>query len=320
MNEKTTKKRENMKEKVFVLEAKRQALAAGLSDAAARVTALGKIVKAAAPQITFGVPFLWALMDCSARPWYPLRQLLADMILNAAAKKAGLDCGPGWNEKTRGYVETQALENAHPLAHLSDDAKLNRKFVELQCRKEVNAVLTFAIERDYLRAGLIVIGKDGEAAPAQDAAARLEDFCTLYAETKEQAAFIANLERMQRAAQELQAAFKDTCASLPAKQHRAALEDCSAAYDPAGFGLVPSGTISLTAQDATARALISYFDRTQDAAPKFYNLAGRRTISPAELFAITGGLAGDRNAQGGGQVVNGRQSGLKVYPAIIMEG
>ena len=308
MNEKTTKKRENMKEKVFVLEAKRQALAAGLSDAAARVTALGKIVKAAAPQITFGVPFLWALMDCSARPWYPLRQLLADMILNAAAKKAGLDCGPGWNEKTRGYVETQILENRHPLAHLSDDAKLNRKLVELQCRKEVNAVLTFAIDRDYLRAGLIVIGKDGEAAPAQDAAARLEDFCTLYAETKEQAAFIA------------QAAFKATCASLPAKQHRAALEDCSAAYDPAGFGLAPSGTISLTAQDATARALISYFDRTQDAAPKFYNLAGLHTISPAELFAITGGLAGDRNALGGGKVVNGRQSGLKVYPAIIMEG
>ena len=110
----------------------------------------------------------------------------------------------------------------------------------------------------------------------------------------------------------------ESCAC--AKQHRAALENCSAAYDPAGFGLVPSGTISLTAQDATARALISYFDRTQDAAPKFYNLAGRRTISPAELFAITGGLAGDRNAQGGGQVVNGRQSGLKVYPAIIMEG
>ncbi|MBR1569180.1 MAG: hypothetical protein IJ651_00420, partial [Bacteroidales bacterium] len=70
----------------------------------------------------------------------------------------------------------------------------------------------------------------------------------------------------------------------------------------------------------TARALISYFDRTQDAAPKFYNLAGRRTISPAELFAITGGLAGDRNALSDGKVVAGRQSGLNVYPAIIVEG
>jgi len=39
-----------------------------------------------------------------------------------------------------------------------------------------------------------------------------------------------------------------------------------------------------------------------------------------EEFAITGGLAGDRNAQGGDKVVNGRQNGLKVYLAIIVEG
>jgi len=310
-----------MKEKVFVFEAKRQALAAGLNDAAARATALGGIVKTAFPGVSFGVPFLWALMNCNhARPFYSLRQLLADTLLNNAAKASGLDCGPGWDERTRGYVATDVLGNEHPLARLSDDARLNRKFIELQCKKEANALLSFAIERDYLRAGVIEIDQSGEAHAAQDAAARLEDFCTLYAETKEQAAFAANLERMQRAALALEKAYKDTCASLPAKgAHRGALEALAWAYNPAQFELTPAsaGTIRLTAQDAAARALISYFDRTRDTAPKFYNQKGVPTIGAAELFAITGGLAGAKDAPRA-TIVAGKQSGdLRAYPVIV---
>lgn len=311
-----------MKEKVFFYEAKCRALTAGLSDAAARVSALGQVVKAAFPGVSFGVPFLWALFGWEhLLPWYSLRQYLADTLLNNAAKASGLNCGPGWGEKTRGYVETEVLGNEHPLAGLSDDARLNRKLIELQCRKEANALLHFSIDREYLRAGVIVIDKDGNAAPAQDAAARLEDFCTLYAETKEQAAFVEKIERMQRAALELERAYKEACASLPAKgAHRAALEACAWGYNPGQYELTPAGvgTIQLTARDAAARALISYFDRVRDAAPKFYNRAGVQSISPAELFEITGGLAGQKNAPRAAKIVAGKQSGdLKAYPPIL---
>lgn len=310
-----------MKEKVFVFEAKRQELTAGLSDAVARVSALGDVVKAVLPRVSFGVPFLWALMDCEhARPFYPLRQLLTDEILNQSAKESGLKCGPGWGEKTRGYVEVLVRSDAHPLAYLSDDVRLNRKFVELQCKKEADALRSFKIDEAYLRAGVIVIDKIGNAKPAKDAAARLDDFCTLYAETEDQATFVAGLERMQRAALDLEQAYKDTCASLPAEgAHRAALEACTWDYDPDQFGLTPSaaGTIRLTDQDAAARALISYFDRDQDTAPKFYNRAGVLPIGPAELYEITGGLAGDKKAPKAGQEKPARTKRMNVCPPII---
>lgn len=309
-----------MKEKVFVFEAKRQELTAGLSDAVARVSALGEVVKAVLPRVSFGVPFLWALMDCErARPFYPLRQLLTDEILNQSAKESGLKCGPGWSERVRGYE----VVSPHPLLdNLSDDVRLNRKFVELQCRKEAGVLRSFKIDEAYLRAGVIVIDKNGNVKPAKDAAARLEDFCTLYAETEEQAAFVACVERMQRAALDLEQAYKDTCASLPAEgAHRAALEACTWDYDPDQFGLTPSaaGTIRLTDQDAAARALISYFDRNQDTAPKFYNRACVLPIGPAELYEITGGLAGDKEAPKAGQEKPARTKRMNVCPPIIKE-
>lgn len=307
-----------MKEKVFVFEAKRQELTAGLSDAVARVSALGEVVKAVLPRVSFGVPFLWALMD--TRPFYTLRQLLTDEILNQSAKESGLKCGPGWGERVRGYAE---VVPPHPLLdNLSDDVRLNRKFVELQCRKEAGVLRSFKIDEAYLRAGVIVIDKNGNVKPAKDAAARLEDFCTLYAETEEQATFVAGLERMQRAALDLEQAYKDTCASLPAEgAHRAALEACTWDYDPDQFGLTPSaaGTIRLTDQDAAARALISYFDRDQDTAPKFYNRAGVLPIGPAELYEITGGLAGDKEAPKAGQEKPARTKRMNVCPRIIKE-
>lgn len=307
-----------MKEKVFVFEAKRQELTAGLSDAVARVSALGEVVKAVLPRVSFGVPFLWALMD--TRPFYTLRQLLTDEILNQSAKESGLKCGPVWGERVRGYAE---VVPPHPLLdNLSDDVRLNRKFVELQCRKEAGVLRSFKIDEAYLRAGVIVIDKNGNVKPAKDAAARLEDFCTLYAETEEQATFVAGLERMQRAALDLEQAYKDTCASLPAEgAHRAALEACTWDYDPDQFGLTPSaaGTIRLTDQDAAARALISYFDRNQDTAPKFYNRAGVLPIGPAELYEITGGLAGDKEAPKAGQEKPARTKRMNVCPPIIKE-
>lgn len=308
-----------MKEKVFVFEAKRQELTAGLSDAVARVSALGEVVKAVLPRVSFGVPFLWALMDCEhARPFYPLRQLLTDEILNQSAKESGLKCGPGWSIRTRGYVEVVPPQPL--LDDLSDDVRLNRKFVELQCKKEADALRSFKIDEAYLRAGVIVIDKNGNAKPAQDAAARLEDFCTLYAETEDQAAFVACVERLQRAALDLEQAYKATCASLPAEgAHRDALERCDWYYRPGQFELTPSaaGTIRLTDQDAAARALISYFDRDQDTAPKFYNRAGVLPIGPAELYEITGGLAGDKEAPKAGQEKPARTKRMNVCPPII---
>ena len=155
-------------------------------------------------------------------------------------------------------------------------------------------------------------------------AARLDDFCTLNAETKEQAAFVAAWERTQRAALDLQAAYTDLCASAQDAAARAELESRAGDYDAAELW---AGSYYLTAQDAAARALISYFDLSgkTDAAPKFYNLAGVLAYTGKDAGQVIGRKEFTHLEQYARYRVlyekpKARRQSVAVYPAIIKEG
>lgn len=299
-----------MKKAVFIDEARRKSLDVFLQGTADKITAAGNAVKANFPALTWNTLCAVVLHNESAA-----RDYLCRMILDATAERLKLPCY--WDEQ-------------HPV----EETRLNRKLVDLQARdvyapiKDFNGV---AYLETYLRTGAITINKKGQTVIAEDAAARLDDFCTVYAETEEQARFVAGVERMQRAALELEAAYQDTCATLTAKTHRAALGACAWAYKAAQFGLVPgaAGTIQLTAKDATARALISYFDRTRDTAPKFYNLAGILAYTGEDAAKAVGRRAAFKLLENASryyslyhrQAVDRRyMPDIDTYPAIIVEG
>ena len=293
-----------MKKAVIFDAARRAALETFLPDAAAKVTAAGDAVRASFPALTWNTLFVCVLCCEKAAADDLCRRVLED-----AASAAGLSCD--WDER-----------------HPSEETRINRKLVELQARHTLAALrglYHLAGLETFLRAGVLRIGSNGETITAQDAAARLDDFCTLNAETKEQAACVAAWEQTQRAALELQAAFNDLCASAPDAVSRANLESGAGDYDVAELW---AGSFYLTAQDAAARALISYFDLSgkTDAVPKFYNLAGvpaytgkdaaqvigrRQTFTHLEQYARYRVLYEKPKA---------RRQSVAVYPAIIKEG
>ena len=237
---------------------------------------------------------------------YRFKRYLSDRLLNDAAEESGLNCGPGWDERTSRYVEMKVamLASVHPLANLSDDARLNRKFVETQHRAATGKIDGFKIDAAYLRTGALSIGENGETITAPDAAQRLEEFCTLYAETKEQSAFVAKLAELTAAAVSLEKTYKDFCDLAPTKAGREALRRNLWRYDHGRFDLTDAHGTCGTAlhyaddKDAAARALITFFGLSgkTDTAPKFYNLANVPAYGLADLYTITGGLIGEKDA------------------------
>lgn len=293
-----------MKKAVIFDAARRAALETFLPDAAAKVTAAGDAVRASFPALTWNTLFVWVLCCEKAAADDLCRQVLED-----AASAAGLSCD--WDER-----------------HPSEETRINRKLVELQARQTLAALrglYHLAGLETFLRAGVLRIGSNGETITAQDAAARLDDFCTLNAETKEQAAFVAAWERTQRAALELQAAYTDLCASAQDAAARAELESRAGDYDAAELW---AGSYYLTAQDAAARALISYFDLSgkTDAAPKFYNLAGVLAYTGKDAAQVIGRQQTFTHLEQYARYrvlyekPKSRRQSVAVYPAIIVEG
>ena len=170
---------------------------------------------------------------------------------------------------------------------LSPEIILNRKFIERDTQEARAPFL--ALDGcgllPYLRAGAISIDAKGRT---QTAPERLADYCTLYAETPQQAAFVAALERMQKAAAEMSAAYTAALETLPA-QGRKELSANAGFYLPTLGALASLGQIPLTAQDAAPRALITLFGlAASKTAPKFYNLAGIWDYTAADANALLG--------------------------------
>ena len=279
------------KQAVFIDAARLKALEENLHFAAEKVTAAGDAMRANFPALTWNTRALWVLaFEPDARAY------LCQLIRERAADAAGLSCawelGNPQPPKIELKIMPAYMEMKEPPQPLSEEIKFNRRLVDLQT-KEARAPflgLDGYIIEPYLRTGALFIDAEGRTQIATDAAERLADFCTLCAETKEQAAFVAALADMQAAAATMANKYAATLATLPA-QGRKELSANAGFYMPTLGALASGGQIRITAQDAAARALISFFGLTNarpDAAPKFYNLAGIWDYTAEDARALLG--------------------------------
>ena len=302
----------SMKKHVFTDTARLKRLENCLPIAAERVTAAGDAMRAQFPALPWNTRALWVLaFEPGARDY------LCKIILQRGADAAGLCCAWDKEDYTPKVVNVILPEEVEHPAPLSAEIKLNRKFVERDtetARAPFRGLDAVPELETYLRTGVLSIGKKGETITAPDAAERLEDFCTLYAETDAQAAFVENLEKMQNAAGEMSAAYVKTLAQLPA-QARRHLSANAGFYMPTLGALAQGGQIALTAKDAAARALITFFNLARpgvEAAPKFYNLAGIWNYTAEDANALIGCKLGGLQRLG-----LSKAAAADVYPPIL---
>ena len=284
-----------MRKQVYFDAARRGALADRLAEAAATITAAGEIFREHFPGLAWNTRALWVLaFEPEAREHY------CKEILEREAEASKLPCA--WDRKDN--LEPKPREIAGFIYNprpepLSEEIRLNRKFVEIRTRatrEKIQALGSIPFLWDYLRAGVLSIGKDGETLTAKDADARLDEFCTLYAEGKQQVAFVEGVEGLRGAAVALAQAFGKLGEAAQGGRFVSLLEHCASDYDTTRLDLLaecrlfyPYAGIRLLDPEAVPRALITFFDlgRTEKR-PKFYNHAGGWAYTKEEAEEAAG--------------------------------
>ena len=280
-----------MRKQVYFYEARRAALADRLAETAGIVSLAGDTLQALFPGLTWDTRALWVFaFEQEAREHY------CKEILKEEAEASKLPCEWDREDNTEPAPREIAgiIYNPRP-EPLSEEIRVNRRFVEIrtrEIREKIQALGWALYLEDYLRAGVLTIGKAGELVIAKDADARLDDFCTLYAEDKQQAAFVEGVERMQTAAAALAAAYEGTAKAMEGERWAPLLGRCAGDYDPTRLDLLaaPFNTsrMRLVGENIPARALITFFNlEREQGRPKFYNEAGvwAYTLEEAEAAA-----------------------------------
>lgn len=292
-----------MKKQVYFNAARREALGARLAEAAATITAAGDTFRELFPSLAWNTRALWVLaFEPEAREHY------CKEILKREEEATRLPCRWDYNPQPfRPGYDMPGAPAAPTPEPLPEAIRLNRKFVEIrtqQTRERIQALGSIPFLWDYLRAGVLSIGRKGETITAKNAGALLDEFCTLFAEGREQVEFVEKVEALQAAALALSQAFGKLGEAAQGGRFASLLEHCASDYDAARLDLLaesrlfyPFARIRLLEKDAAARALITFFDleRTEKR-PKFYNEAGgwayeRKDAEEAAGFELRGNLA-----------------------------
>ena len=284
-----------MRKQVYFNEARRAALADRLPDAVDAITAAGEIFREHFPGLTWNTRALWVLaFEPEAREHY------CKEILEREAEASKLPCA--WDRKDN--LEPKPREIAGFIYNprpepLSEEIRLNRKFVEIRTRatrEKIQALGGIPYLWDFLRAGVLSIGKDGQTLTAKDADALLDEFCTLYAEGREQVEFVEKVEALQAAAVGLSQAFGKLGEAAQGGRFVSLLEHCASDYDATRLDLLaecrlfyPYAGIRLLDPEAVPRALITFFDLGwTEKRPKFYNEAGGWAYTKEEAEEAAG--------------------------------
>ena len=284
-----------MRKQVYFDEARRAALADRLPEAVDTINTARDTFREHFPGLTWDTRALWVLaFEPGARAHY------CKEILEREAEASKLPCD--WDRPDNTDPKPREIAgfiyNPRP-EPLSEEIRLNRKFVEIRTRDlraKIQALGGILFLEDYLRAGVLSIGKDGQTLTAKEADARLDEFCTLFAEDKQQAAFVEGVERMRAAALALAEAAQDTAKAAQGTAGAPLLSNCVGDYGPARLDLLAEpracygyNVIRLMDPEAVPRALITAFDlERKERKPKFYNRAGAWDYTREEAEAAAG--------------------------------
>ena len=292
-----------MRKQVYFDAERRAALGAHLAEAAATITAAGEIFREHFPALAWNTRALWVFaFEPEARDHY------CKEILKREAEASRLPCR--WDYEPAPFLPGYDMPGApaKPAPEpLPEAVRLNRKFVEIHTREQrekIQALGSIPFLWDYLRAGVLSIGRKGETITARNAEALLDEFCTLYAEGREQIDFVEKVEGLRAAAVALSQAFGKLGEAAQGGRFVSLLEHCASDYDTTRLDLLagsrllyPFSRIRLLEKDATARALVTFFDLERaGGGAKFYNHAGgwtyeQKDAEEAAGFEMRGNLA-----------------------------
>lgn len=255
-----------MKEKIYTRERMRAELTNGLNDAARKLETLQEVTARNLPGSVWCDNFVWALAQ------YPdLKYYFRERILKDTATRMGLN------------YEFGAIL-------VSEDVKLNRKLVEIDARPAIETISEFVAYLDvhkYLRIGAIHIADNGAVKIASDAVERIEAFCSVYAESTAEKAFIGRLTAMQETAARLEKLHGEFLNAIDVPGGQAAAQTCKRYYTADLFYLAQG--LRLNAPNMIWRAFVGFCanGRKKDA-PHFYNKVGIPEIDVPELYKLTG--------------------------------
>ena len=255
-----------MKERIYTNEDLCHRLQENLTDAAQRLGALKAVIDTNCPAARWNANFVWALEQ------YPeAKRHLCQKIHVDAAERAGLACEYG-------------------AKIVSEDTRLNRKFVEMQTGTATKAIEAFKIDSylaAYLRAGAITFGRSGAVTIADNSAELIQDYCSVFVESNAEKALFEKITALQKAGQALQAAHAGFVDALEDKAAKRAAAGYAGRFD-AGRMYLYDG-LHLASDSCVWRTFVGFCARLRKAdKPRFYNTAGTPKISIAELYEVTG--------------------------------
>ncbi len=255
-----------MKERIYTHEQLRHRLENGLNDAVNKLENLQRVVVQYLPGAVWCNNYVWALAQ------YPdIKFHYRERILNGKAAQMGLNCDFG-------------------ATFVNEDAKLNRKLVEVETRPALTTISEFLRLSDVhkcLMAGAIFIDEKGAVRIAADASKLIETFCSVYIESAKEKVFVDKLKALQGTAKKLEELHGEFINSIEAPGGKAAAKSCARYYDADLFYITQG--LRLNANNMIWRAFIAFCAclRKNDA-PHFYNETGMPEISVAELYKLTG--------------------------------
>lgn len=265
-----------------------------------RVTAAGEVMRKHFPSIPWNTRTLWLVCGETS-----VRAYLCDQINRQEAKQQKRECEWGRREPGPGYIDPEtsplwrdvAAADVQP-EPLSPKVKRNRRFVMDNTRPDREAIMCLAwneLSDAFLRTSVVSVSDKGKTVVSRDADALLRDFCTLYAETKEQRVFVQLLEKVRADVPKVAVNLTAAAAVLPATS-RLAFSSVTSSFlkNYSRVELAQGGRILLSEDYAIPRALITYFRLASSVldAPKFYNRAGYWAYQPDDVKAITGSAGG----------------------------
>ena len=256
-------------------------LQARLRPFADKVTAAGAAMRKRFPEIPWNTKTLWLVFGERR-----VRAYLRREIYCREAAVLGLEIEydlPAINPDDYYYWVPR---------HASPAALAARPVVRAHVGLDANAIEDLCwsrLDEVFLRTSAVSIGKDGETVVAEDAADRLKDFCTLFAETREQLRFVEAFRRLQDYAKGVFDSHAELVKTLPDDEAKKA---CASAPMPEQYRFsIHRDGLSLFEIDALPRALITFFklNMSTKGAPKFYNCAGSLKYELEDVNDMTHG-------------------------------
>ena len=241
-------------------------LQARLRPFADKVTAAGAAMRKRFPEIPWNTKTLWLVFGERRVKAYLRREIYC-----REAAVLGLEI-----EYDLPVINPEVYYQWAP-RHASPNAIAARSIVRARVGHDANAIEDLCwskLDAVFLRTSTVSIGKDGETVVAEDAAARLKDFCTLFAETREQLRFVEAFRQLLDHAKGVFDARAELVKAIPDAD---AKEACASAPMPEQYRFsIHRDGLSLFETDALPRALITFFklNKNTEGAPKFYNSAG----------------------------------------------